>query len=342
MRLRTRLAALMALLALLAACGRLLPTDHEQVSPDERIVIKFSHVVAENTPKGIAARRFATLVKQRTGGKVEVQVFPNSQLFRDGEELAALRRNEVQLIAPTFSKLGEVESLWLVMDLPYLFPDREGVERVLTGHTGKVLEASLRRQGLEAVAFWENGFKVITNARGPVVLPQDLKGLKLRIQPSMVTRESFTGAGAEVSIQPFDSVYGVLSSGNLDGQENVPSNITSKRLHELQPYMTVAHHGYLGYAVITNQKFWTGLSPELRAILEEAMAEVTEWVAENAERMNEEAMERIKAGGKVEIHYQTPQEAEQWRAAMEPAYKWAEERMGPDAVLMAVKEAQGQ
>lgn len=304
-------------------------------------MIKFSHVVAENTPKGIAARRFATLVKQRTEGKVEVQVFPNSQLFRDGEELAALRRNEVQLIAPTFSKLGEVDPLWLVLDLPYLFPDREGVQRVLRGQTGRMLEVSLRRHGMEAVAYWENGFKVITNARGPVVQPHDLKGLKLRIQPSTVTREAFIAVGADPSVQPFDSVYGVLSSGNLDGQENVPSNITSKRLHELQPFMTVANHSYLGYAVITNQRFWSSLTPEIRSVLEDAMAEVTMWVAENADRMNEEALERIRAGGRVQIHIQTPQEAQQWRAAMEPAYKWAEERMSAEAVLTAVKEARG-
>lgn len=331
----------LTLLLVLSGCGVPRAKDNEQVSKDERIVIKFSHVVAENTPKGLAARRFAALVKERTGGLLEVQVFPNSSLYKDGEEFDALRRNEVQIIAPSLSKLAEIDPLWQVFDLPYLFTDLASVERVVAGSTGQRLYNNLRRRGMEPLAFWDNGFKVITNARRPLVHPGDIKGLRLRIQPSLVTRDSFLALGAEVSVRSFDSLYGVLAKGELDGQENTASNILSKRIHEVQPHMTITNHGYLGYVVLVNQDFWNGLAPELRETLREAMSDVTQWVRENAGPMNDEALERIRASSKVTIREQTEEEREQWRSAMQPAYEWAEERLGAEAVRTAIREAQG-
>lgn len=326
---------------ILVSCGVPRARDYEQVSKDERIVIKFSHVVAENTPKGLAARRFATAVKKRTGGLVEVQVFPNSSLYKDGEEFDALRRNEIQIIAPSLSKLADIDPLWQVFDLPYLFTDLASVERIIAGSTGQRLYDTLRRKEMEPIAFWDNGFKVITNAERPLVRPHDVEGLRLRIQPSPVTRDSFVALGALVSVRSFDSLYGVLAKRELDGQENTASNILSKRIHEVQPYMTISNHGYLGYVVLVNQDFWNSLAPELRETLREAMTDVTQWVRENAGPMNDEALERIRASGEVKIYRQTQEERKEWRAAMDLAYQRAEERLGEEAVRTAVQEAEG-
>ncbi|HYF95359.1 MAG TPA: DctP family TRAP transporter solute-binding subunit [Symbiobacteriaceae bacterium] len=323
----------------LTACGGPVAADYEQVSPDDRIVVKFSHVVAENTPKGQAARRFAALVKERTGGKVEVQVFANSQLYRDGEELDALRSNSVQFVAPSLSKLGDIDPLWQVFDLPYLFPDPAAPERLIAGSTGQKLYGNLRRQGLEPVAFWLNGFKVITSARGPVMVPEDVRGLRFRIQPSLVTRDALTALSAEVSIQSFDSLYGALANGEVDAQENTPTNILSKRVYEVQPYMTLTNHSYLGYVVITNQKFWNGLTPEMREAFREAMSETTQWVRESAELLNEQALNQIRFYGKVDIYQPTLAQLEAWKSAMNIAYRRAEDRLGVETIRTVIEEA---
>jgi len=323
----------------LAACTSTRYPDNEQVSAKDRIVVKFSHVVAENTPKGIAARRFAAMVKERSGGKIEVQVFPNSQLYVDGEEFDRVRSGEVQIIAPSLSKLADLDPLWQVFDLPYLFDNDRSVERVIAGSTGQRLYSGLRRLGMEPVAFWQNGFKQISNARGSVLFPMDVRGLRFRIQSSPVTRDMFQVLGAEVSVRSFDTLYGALAKGELDGQENAPSNIFSKHIHEVQPYMTINNFGYLGYVVLVNERFWNGLSPDIRELLRESMADTTQWVRENAPILNDEALDRIRASGKVLIHNQTQNERELWRTALEPVYRRAEARLGVDAVGDVVREA---
>ncbi|HEY3363668.1 MAG TPA: DctP family TRAP transporter solute-binding subunit [Symbiobacteriaceae bacterium] len=339
---RRSLAWLILFTMLLAACGGSRHPDHEQVSPNERIVIKFSHVVAENTPKGLAARRFAAIMKERTGGRVEVQVFPNSQLYGDGEEVSRLRSNDVQMIAPSLSNLSDWDPLWQVFDLPYLFDDEQGVDRVVTGSTGQQLYAGLRRLDMEPIAFWQNGFKHFTNSRGSLLLPDQFKGLRFRTQPSPVMRDALRLLGAESSYRTFDAIYTALASRELDGQENTPSNMYSKRIYEVQPYMTLSSHGYLGYVVLVNATFWNSLPPDLRETMREAMADTTQWVRENAARLNAEALERIEAGGKVIIHRQTVNEREFWRQAMEPAYRLAGERVGADAVARVIREARGE
>lgn len=329
------------LAVLLGACGSYRYPDHEQVSPAERTVLKFSHVVAENTPKGLGARRFAATVKQRTAGHVEVQVFPNSQLFGDGEEMTALRSGAVQIIAPSTSKLADLDPMWQVFDLPYLFRDEQDVDRLVAGPTGQQLYANLRRQGFEPIAFWHGGFKHVTNSRTSLLLPGSVAGLRFRIQPSPVMRDAFQGMGAEVSILTFDALYGALADKRIDGQENSPTNIVSKRIHEVQGYMTVTNHGYQGYVILVDQAFWNKLPPEMRETLRETMSDATQWVRDNAPVLNEEAMERIRATGKVIIHTQTANERELWRTAMQGAYRRTEERLGTEVVQQAVREAWG-
>lgn len=341
-RVRRILVWLLVLPLALAACGPARNPDNEQVSAKDRTVIKFSHVVAENTPKGIAARRFAAIVKERSGGKIEVQVFPNSQLYGDGEEFDRLYSGDVQIIAPSLSKLADLDPNWQVFDLPYLFVDDRSAERVIAGATGQRLYAGLRRMGMEPLAFWRNGLKQISNARGSLLLPVDIRGLRFRIQSSPVMQDMFQVLGADVSIRPFDSLYGALAKGDLDGQENTPSNIFSKRIHEVQPYLTVNNFGYLGYVVLVGDRFWNRLEPDTRELLREAMADTTQWVRENASALNEEAMDRIRLSGKVLIHEQTVNERELWRTALEPVYRRAESRLGADVVREVLREVKGE
>lgn len=325
----------MALLAV-AGCGRPRAVDHEQWGSEEITVIKFAHVVAENTPKGLAARRFADLVRTRSKGRVQVEVYPNGQLVGDSEEIQALLDGRVQLIAPSTGKLAAHVPAWQVFDLPYAFPDQAAVVQAMEGPIGQKLFRALQRRGLRGLAMWDNGWKQMTSSRRPVVLPGDFDGQRFRVQPSPVLMEQFKALGATGVPVPFDQTFRALETGQVDGQENTPSNIYWKKFHEVQRYMTVSNHGYLGYTVVTNNEFWEHLPAEVRLILSEALADTTTWVRVNAGRLNQQDLDKIKMG-RIEVHVQTESERAVWKAALRPVYDYFAREV--DSELMeAVRE----
>lgn len=307
--------------------------DSEQVSPEQKLVIKFSHVVAENTPKGLAAQRFATLVQERTNGKVEVQVFPNSTLYKDGEEMDALREGAVQIIAPATSKLASMFPRWLLLDLPYAFENIDEVHRAMDGPIGKKLMESLEKQGLLPLAFWDNGFKQLTNGVRPLVKPEDMRGLKFRVMiNSSVLQEQFRMVGAYPVPTPFNDVYRYLQNYRVHGQENTISNIYSKKFYEVQPYMTVTNHGYMGYVVLVDKRYWESLPEDVRVVLEKTMAEVTEWEHQTAADLNDLYLKEIQSTGKVEITKLGPEERKVWENAFLPLYERMAGKIGKELI----------
>lgn len=312
--------------------------DLEQVSYEDRIVIKFSHVVAESTPKGQAANRFASLVKERTGGRVEVQVYPNSVLYKDGEEMEALFKGQVEMIAPATAKVAEKFPLWQIFDLPFLFFNEEEVHRVMDGDVGQQLFQMLEQHRIKAIAMWDNGFKQITTT-APVRQLEDFRGIKFRVMPgSRVLEEQFRRLGAEPVPYAFNDVYRALEEGRVQGTENSASNIYSKKFYELQPYLTISNHGYLGYVVLVNGPFWDNLPEDIKLILEEVMDEVTQWQREIAAKQNEIDLEAILATGKVEAWWLTPEEKERWRQMMLPVYQDFENMGGRELLASAQQE----
>jgi C4-dicarboxylate-binding protein DctP len=320
-RLRLLIPLLSFTLLAAAGCGPQRATDNEQWGSEEKTVIKFSHVVAENTPKGLAARRFADLVRVKSKGRIEVEIFPNGQLVGDEEEVQALLDGRVQLIAPSTGKLAELFPPWQVFDLPYAFPDQDAVVEAMEGPMGQKLFRTLQRRGVRGLAMWDNGWKQMTSSSKPLIMPADFAGQRFRVQPSPVLMEQFKALGATGVAVPFDQTFRALETGQVDGQENTPSNIYWKKFHEVQRYMTVSNHGYLGYTVMTNNLFWQNLPEESRLILTEALAETTTWVRENAGRLNEQDLDRIKMG-RIEVHIQTEAERTAWKAALRPVYDY--------------------
>lgn len=320
------------LLITVSGCGKRV-VDKEQVSPDEKIVIKFSHVVAENTPKGLAAERYAELVKERTKGRVEVQVFPNSTLYKDGEEIEALQSGAVQMIAPATSKLSGVFPQWQIFDLPYAFKDESKVHEAMNGYIGSKLYEGLRQNNLHALAFWDNGFKVMTNNQKPVVHPEDFTGLSFRVMiNSQVLKKQFEKLGAKPVEGSFDDLYRALETNKFDGEENTISNICSKNLFKVQPYITISNHGYMGYVVLTNEKFWNSLPEDIRCILEGTLAEVTDWERHQALKMNSEGMDSISSSGVVQLHYLTEDEKNEWIQVLRPIYQEFDDIIGKDLI----------
>ena len=303
------------------------------------IVIKFSHVVATDTPKGQAAERFKQLAEKATGGRVKVEVYPNSQLYKDKEELEALQLGAVQMLAPSLAKFGPLGvKEFEVFDLPYLFADKNALYKVTEGPVGKGLLQKLDAKGIVGLAYWDNGFKVMS-ANKPLHSPADFKGLKMRIQSSKVLDAQMRALGANPQVLAFSEVYQALQTGVVDGTENPPSNMYTQKMHEVQKHVTVSNHGYLGYAVIVNKKFWDGLPPDIRGQLEKAMREATTFEKAIAQRDNDQALDAIKKAGKTQIYTLTVQEQAEWRKALAPVQKAMEGRIGKELISAINKES---
>jgi C4-dicarboxylate-binding protein DctP len=305
------------------------------------IVLKFSHVVASDTPKGKAAEKFRELAEKYTNGKVKVEVYANSTLYKDKEELEALQLGAVQMLAPSNSKFGPIGVReFEVFDLPYILPDLATLRKVTDGPLGTKLLKLLEPKGMTGLAYWDNGFKVMS-ANKKLVTPADYKGLKFRIQSSKVLEAQFRALGAIPQVMAFSEVYQALQTGVVDGQENTTSNMYTQKMHEVQKYMTITNHGYIGYVVVVNKKFWDGLQPDIRGQLDKAMKEATAFGNGQSAKENDEALEDIKKAGKTEIITLTPEQDAAMRKAMEPVYKDVAGRVGQPLIDEFIKETGG-
>lgn len=303
------------------------------------IVIKFSHVVASDTPKGKAAERFKELAEKATKGRVKVELYPNSTLYKDKEELEALQLGAVQMLAPSLAKFGPLGvKEFEVFDLPYIFPTKDVLYAVTEGQIGRDLLKKLESKGITGLAFWDNGFKVMS-ANKPIHLPSDLKGQKLRIQSSKVLDAQMRALSANPQVLAFSEVYQALQTGVVDGTENPPSNLYTQKMHEVQKHVTVTNHGYLGYAVIVNKKFWDGLPADVRTELDGAMKSATKYANAIAQQENDNALEAVRKSGKTTIYVPTDKEKAEWRKALLPVQKDMEGRIGKDLIANVNKEA---
>ncbi|RAK19383.1 C4-dicarboxylate-binding protein DctP [Anoxybacillus vitaminiphilus] len=302
--------------------------DDEQIGLDDQIVIYFSHVVAENTPKGLAAQKFAELVEEKTNGRVKVEVFPNGLLYSDEEEMDALRRGDVQMIAPSISKVTKLVGEWNVLDLPFIFENYDDVEKVFTGNTGKELLSMLEGTGIKGLAFWSNGFKQMMSNRQLLIEPKDFKGMRFRIMPSNVIEKQFRLLGAKPIVVSFNHVYQSLEKREFDGQENTISNIYSKGFYQFQPYITVSNHGYLGYVVLMNEKFWRSLPEDIQKQIAAALKETMLWNLKQSKQQNEQQLMEMKNNRNIQIYELTDKERKEWKEKFAPLYKEYEKKFG--------------
>ncbi|MBE7377077.1 TRAP transporter substrate-binding protein [Pseudomonas lopnurensis] len=300
----------------------------------EPIVIKFSHVVAEDTPKGKGALMFKRLAEERLPGQVSVEVYPNSTLFGDADELEALRNDDVQLLAPSLAKFEQYTKQVQVFDLPFLFDDLDAVNRFQKRAKGRQLLRSMEDKNLTGLAYWHNGMKQLSATRA-LRMPRDASGLSFRIQPSAVLEAQFDAVGATTRKLAFAEVYDALKTGTVQGAENPWSNIYSKKMHTVQPYITETNHGVLDYMVVSNTRFWMGMPHKIRFELEAILDEVSYMVNLEAEQLNQADRERIRQSGTSEVITLTQEEREAWREAMRPVWQQFESVIGADIIKAA-------
>jgi C4-dicarboxylate-binding protein DctP len=327
---RTKLVAVAA--AIIAAGFALAGSAQAQAQAQAPIIIKFSHVVSPDAPKGKAAMVFKDLAEKYTNGRVKVEVYPNSSLYKDKEELEALQLGSVQILAPSISKFGPLGvKEFDVFDLPFLMSDDARARQMMASPMMEDLNKKLEAKGVTPLAYWDNGAHVYT-ANRPLIRPEDFRGLKLRIQGSKVLDAAVRELGGIPQIMAFGELYQALQTGVVDGEDNVPSNILTQKFYEVQKNLTVSYHGRLTYALVTNKKFWDGLPADLKEPLARAVKESTDYFNETAAKDNVDALEKIKASGKVQVHYLTDDEKKAWVAKLMPVHKEMQSRFGKDFI----------
>ena len=303
------------------------------------IIIKFSHVVAPDTPKGKGAQRFKELAEQRSNGRVRIELYPNSQLYKDKEEMEALQIGSVQMLAPSLAKFGPLGvKEFEVFDLPFIFKDQSAFRAVTDGSVGADLFKKLEPNGIKGLAYWDNGFHIMS-ANRPLHHVADFKGLKMRIQSSKVLDAQMRALGAIPQVMAFSELYQALQSGVVDGCEGVPSNFYTQKTYEVQKHTTISNHGHLAYAVIVNKKFWDGLPEDIRSTLDGAVRDATTYANAIANTENAQALEKMRASGKTTIYALTPDETYEWKKALMPVHQEMESRLGKSTIDAVYKAA---
>ena len=304
--------------------------------------LKFSHVVSPNTPKGKAADFFEKRLEELSGGKIDVQIYPSSQLYKDNAVLKAIRLDSVQMAAPSFSKFGKIVPQLSLFDLPFLFRDIDHLHAVQDGKVGIKLKGLVYKKGIVALNFWDNGFKQLSSSKKALVTPEDAKGQKFRIMSSKVLEAQFHAVGANPQMMPFSEVYSGLQQGVIDGQENTNSNIYTKKFYEVQKYMTVTNHGYLGYLVVMSKKFWNKLPKDLKKNVTQAMNEATAKEREYAQELNDAQFAKIKEyatkSGRLEIINLSDDQIAAWRTSVSKIYPefYSKKTIGEDLIKATI------
>ena len=300
------------------------------------MIIKYSHVVADVTPKGQAALKFKELAEKKLPGQVEVQVFSNSQLFGAGKEMEALVLGDVQIIAPSLAKFSKYTPKLQIFDLPFLFTDLAAVDRFQASKEGQSLLTSMEKKGIIGLGYLHNGMKQLS-ANAPLGSPTDAKGMKFRIQSSDVLEAQFKAVGGNPQKLAFAEVYQALQTGVVDGTENPWSNIYSKKFHEVQKYIMDSNHGVLDYMVIANAGWWNKLSPEVRKGLNEAMQESIKFGNKVAFDEDVAFRNKVIAENKAKVLPMSKEHLAAWRTAMQPVWKKFEGEIGADLIQAAQK-----
>ncbi len=283
--------------------------------------LKFSHVVSDDTPKGKAAKFFKKRLEELSNGRIDVQIYPNSELYKDNVVLNAVKEGSIQMACPSFSKFRDIVPQLALFDLPFLFRDMNHIHKVQDSEIGKKLKKMVENQGFTVLDFWDNGFKQMTSSKRALLLPEDAKGQKFRIMNSEVLKAQFKVLEAESEVMPFSKVYKALKNGLIDGQENTISNIYTKNFYKVQKYLTLTNHGYLGYLVVMNKDFYNSLPQELKKAVKQAMSEATEKERTYAGDLEIIQLNLIKKSAEIDIFELSPEQTEKWRNAVKGIYE---------------------
>ncbi|THK37774.1 TRAP transporter substrate-binding protein [Ensifer sp. MPMI2T] len=326
----TKLALGLALPLALLAGGPALAEIRDQT-------IKFASANNKGHPQVTGMEKFAELVNEKSGGKIEVKLFPGGALGGDVQTVSALQGGVIEMTVLNAGILASNVKEFGAVDLPFLFNSGEEADKVMDGPFGTGLIERLPDTGLVGLAYWELGFRNLTNNRHPVTKLEDIKGLKIRTIQSPIPVELFNALGANAVPLPYTELYTALETGTVDGQENPAANILNAKFYEVQKYMTLTRHQYNPQIVLISKKFWDGLNDEEKAVLQQAAVEARDFQRKVSREQDAAALEEIRKTG-MEVSELSPEETQKLRDAVKPMIDKFSADIGQETVQALFKE----
>ncbi|WP_105370155.1 TRAP transporter substrate-binding protein [Neorhizobium huautlense] len=299
--------------------------------------LKFAAANNKGHPQVTGMEKFAEIVKEKSGGKIEVKLFPGGVLGGDVQTVSALQGGVVEMLVLNAGILASNVKAFGAVDLPFLFNSGEEADKVMDGAFGKSLADKLPATGLVGLAYWELGFRNLTNERRPVTKLEDIKGLKIRTLQSPIPIEMFNSLGANAVPLPYTELYTALETGTVDGQENPAANIINAKFYEVQKYMTLTRHQYNPQIVLISKKFWDKLNDEEKAVLQSAATEARDFQRKVSREADAKAVAEIKEKG-MQVDELSAAETQKLRDAVKPLIDKFSADIGADTVSLLFKE----
>jgi len=282
--------------------------------------IRFGHLNNSDHPVSLGVKKFAELVKEKSGGKITVKEYPASQLGNETQQQASLQSGVQEMSAPATTSLVSIVKEFGLIDFPFIVTNFKQADALLDGPLGKSLINKLPEKGLVALGFWDLGFRNVTNSKRPITKGSDLEGLKLRVIPNPVFLETFKVFKANPVPLPFTELYSSLDAHNVDGQENPFSVILSNRFYEVQKYVSVTNHVYAANIILVSKKFWDELTPDEQKLLQEAARESRDYQRTASRDVATKALAELKVKG-MQVNNLAPAEVSRMRATVKPVYE---------------------
>ncbi|MGB9813904.1 MAG: TRAP transporter substrate-binding protein DctP [Thermovenabulum sp.] len=306
-------------------------TQSQSANSNAKFVLKLGHVANTNQPYHEAAVKFAEMVKERTNGAVEIQIYPNSQLGGQRDLLEGLQLGTVDIVLTSTAVLSNFIPKCQVLDLPFIFRDREHVYKVVDGPLAEKIYEGAENQGMKVISTWENGFRHITNNVRPIRKPDDLKGIKIRVMENQMYIEMFKALGANPTPMAMGEVFTALQQKTVDAQENPIGQIYASRFYEVQKYLTLTGHTYSPETVVFSLKTWNKLPKEYQDVIIKAAQEARDFNRQRAEEQNQKFLEEMKAKG-LQVIELTPEEKAAFQEKMKPVWAKFENVIGKDLI----------
>ncbi|MBG0776097.1 MAG: DctP family TRAP transporter solute-binding subunit [Desulfovibrionaceae bacterium] len=298
------------------------------VPAQAKVVLKLGHIAEPVHPYGKGAEKFAELVAQKSGGEIEVRVFPSSQLGGQKDLVEGLIYGTVDMALVGTAVLGQFQPQISLFDLPFLFKDRAHAFASLDS-VGMDLGKPMEAKGIKLLGYMENGIRHMTNNVRPVKTPEDMKGLKIRVMNNKIYVEMMKALGASPTPMAFGELYSAMQQGTVDGQENPSAHIWTKRFFEVQKYASLTAHAYAPEPVLISMMAWGKLNAEQKAIVQQAATEAVAWQRELSAAQDQEYWDKIKATGQIEV---IEVDREPFQKATKPVYAMFADVVGQDNI----------
>ncbi len=326
-----KIIALVSALAVLGGAAFAGGKQDAAAAPQKKTVIKISNGVNELHPTYLATKKWADLVMAKLPGKYDIQVYANAQLGDDVRATEAVRMGSLEMVATSASPLAGLLPQLMALDLPFLFPSDKAADAVLDGKVGQKLAADLEPKGLKILAYYENGFRQLTNSAHEVKSPEDLKGLKIRTMENPIHLAAWKALGANPTPMPFSEVFTAMQQKTIDGQENPIPTIYLQKFYEVQKFVTLSGHVYGPHILLINAKLFNSFPAEDQKVMLEAAQESALFQRATNRKMSSDYVDSLRKEG-MTVTVLTPAQQKAFQDAVKPVYTQFEDKIGKDFI----------